>query len=143
MTLTLIFSSMSTLVLAGDALESMSDGFKSILNDEGKFVMNSIKPSSDMDLDVIFYGNEEFRTEYSQFFFDYFSDDYTTCTITYTPDPESNETEERVVVEIVYEYDENIKTDVDEIIKKLPEKANGDTYYFFGRGFGGCELVAK
>ena len=128
-TAALTVSSMSMLVSASDTQESMSEGFKAILNDEGKFVMNSIKPSSDMELDVIFYGNEAFREDYSEFFFDYFSEDFTSCTITYSPDSESSEIEEHVV-DIVYEYDADIKAEVDTIIESLPETASGDTYYF-------------
>lgn len=129
MTAALTVSSMSMLVSASDTQESMSEGFKAILNEEGKFVMNSIKPSSDMELDVIFYGNEAFREEYSEFFFDYFSEDFTSCTITYSPDSESSEIEEHVV-DIVYEYDADIKAEVDTIIESLPETASGDPYYF-------------
>lgn len=54
-----------------------------------------------MDLDVIFYGNEEFRADYSEFFFDYFNDDFTSCTITYSPDSAPSEIEEHKDVAMV------------------------------------------
>ena len=90
---------------------------------DGKIVFKSVKPKTNDEL-VLFFENL-FYTPTSEpgFYVDYNScnDDYTKCTFL-EGENDSIQTE----LEIVYEYDENIKNIVDNLVSKLP--ANKDTY---------------
>lgn len=98
---------------------TMSDEFKSYLNEEGKFVVNSIKPTND----------EEFWSIFETLYYDVDEDkmlvaaenpnsDYTSATIKFNP---YTDEEESYTLSLVYEYDEDIKKIVDGYIKEIPE----------------------
>ena len=109
--------------------EAMSDEFKAYLNEDGKFVMNSIKPSS-LDEAYWYFNETEYMWDnYPDLRFDNFSDDYSSCTIYYKWDWSQDKAQEEHVVEIVYNYDESVKAMVDDIVRSLP-KGEEFGYYF-------------
>lgn len=108
--------------------EAMSDEFKAILNEDGKFVMNSIKPSSLEEAYWYFNETEYMWENYEGFTFEDFSEDFTSCTI-YKWDLEQRELLEEHTVDIVYNYDQSVKTMVDSIVSKLPKGEERGYYY--------------
>ena len=109
--------------------EVMSDEFKAYLNEDGKFVMNSIKPSS-LDEAYWYFNETEYMWDnYPDLRFDDFSDDYSSCTIYYKWDWSQEKAQEEHVVEIVYNYEESVKAMVDSIVSSLP-KGEEFGYYF-------------
>lgn len=120
-----LFSLLVTLLLTSSVnAEAMSAEFKSYLNEEGKFVVNSIKPTNE----------EEFWSIFETLYFDANegkfliiaenpNSDYTSATVKYHP---YTDKEESHTVSLVYKYDADIKTIVDEYMKKIPE----DKEYF-------------
>ncbi|MBQ2980549.1 MAG: hypothetical protein IJD58_00315 [Lachnospiraceae bacterium] len=110
--------------------EIMSDEFKAILNENGKFVMNTVKPSS-MDEAYWFFNETEFMCDnYPDLRFDNFSDDFESCTIYYKWNWDTNSAQEEHKVDIVYNYDKSVKTMVDGIVKNLPKGDEEFGYYF-------------
>ncbi len=110
--------------------ETMSDGFKAILNENGEFEMHSVVPESENEVMSFFWDNEKMWDEYPDYDFSEFSEDYKSCVIT------NMESEESHKVNIKYIYDEETITVVDEIIKKIPkgdyneEDDSYDSYLF-------------
>ena len=97
------------------ANETMSDDFKKILNEDGKFEMYSIVPESENDVIQLFWENEELCDKYPDLWFDEFSEDFKSCVIT------DYALEESHTVEIQYIYDEDMIDVVAGIIEKVPE----------------------
>ena len=58
------------------ASETMSDEFKEILNEDGKFEMYSIVPESEEDVIQLFWENEDMYEKYPDLWFDEFSEDF-------------------------------------------------------------------
>ena len=104
--------------------ESMSEEFKSILNENGEFEMYSVVPKSEDDIMSFFWDSEKMRDEYPKYDFSEFSEDFKSCVIT------DMFTEESHRVDIKYIYDEAVIPIVDDIIKSLPEGEDGRGYYF-------------
>ena len=110
--------------------ETMSAEFKAILNEDGKFVMNTVKPSS-MDEAYWFFNETEYMWDnYPDLRFDNFSDDFESCTIYYKWNWDTDSAQEEHKVDIVYNYDESVKTMVDGIVKNLPKGDEEFGYYF-------------
>ncbi len=112
------------------ANEAMSDEFKAILNDNGKFVMNSVVPKSENDIIKLFLENEDMWEKYQKNGFEFydFAEDYKSCTIGYNYNFDLGEYEEEHIVDIEYIYDENVKKIVDDIIKILPKGEYSDEW---------------
>lgn len=120
-----LFSLLVMLLLSPSVnAETMSTEFKSYLNEEGKFVVNSIKPTNEEEFwsifETLYYDADE-----GQFLIiaENPNSDYTSATVKYHP---YTDKEESHTVSLVYKYDKDIKTIVDEYIKKIPE----DKEYF-------------
>jgi len=101
--------------------KNMSEDFKKKLNKDGKFVINSVKPTSEEQwgstFEVLFMGNNQGT------YADYVAEDFSSCELTLR---DSNGIPETHKVEIVYNYDEAIKKEADQIMKNFPE----DREYF-------------
>ncbi len=108
----------------------MSDEFKKILNAAGKFDMYSTVPTSEDECMLYFNENEKFWDKYPDYRFDNFSDDYSSCDICYKYDSELSIYDEVHRVDIVYHYDESVKTLVDKIVAGLPEGEDGYGYFY-------------
>ena len=98
------------------------DVFAKILTD-GKLVVNGIKPTNIDEAWVIVGENtiDKFEGDYYLDWSKSFNEDYTECTIYYG---RHEDTDKSKKVEIVYNYDKDVKKVVDTIIKKLPEGQN-------------------
>lgn len=94
----------------------MSDTFKRILTD-GKLVINSVEPTSADDANFLI--GEYVSTTYEGFWADVntCNDDFTSCDITYDYMGENEETH---TVSIVYNYDKNVKTLINNYTNKFP-----------------------
>ncbi|MGN0329526.1 MAG: hypothetical protein ACI4D4_11185 [Lachnospira sp.] len=111
-------------------VENMSEEFKSILNKDGKFVMNAVKPESEDEAYWLFNETEYMNETYPDFSFDSFSNDYQTCEISYKYDYTTQTVQEKHVVEIIYNYDKTVKSMVDGMVSKFPAGEEFDGYYF-------------
>ena len=109
---------------------AMSEEFKSILNEDGKFVMKSVVPASEDEAYWFFNEMEHMWDKYPDFRFDLFSEDFKSCTIYYKYDWATDTSQESHVVDIVYEYDSDIKTMVDGMISEFPDGGEEGGYYF-------------
>lgn len=109
--LVMVLSYAPGLVFAED---SMSEEFKLILNEDGKFEMYSVVPESEDDVLNFFMESEKMWDEYPDLSFDEFSEDYMSCVITNWEIDESHR------VDIEYIYNKDTIAVVDEIIKKIP-----------------------
>lgn len=118
-----LFSLLVMLLLtSGVKAETMSDSFKSYLNEKGEFVVNSIKPTNDEEFWSIFETLYfDAKNENLLLYAELLNADYTSATITYLP---GTEKEEVHTVKLVYEYDADIKAMVDGYIKEIPEDKN-------------------
>lgn len=61
----------------------MSDEFKAILNEDGKFEADFVKPENEEDAMLFFMENEMMWEKYEGFQWSNFNDDYTICDISY------------------------------------------------------------
>lgn len=101
----------------------------SILNDEGQFVMYSVKPANEMQAMLYFQENMTFWEKYPNYRFENFNEDFTTCDISYI-NMDTGEYEETLRVNIKYVYDPNVAVVVDKIISTLPEGDGEYPYYY-------------
>lgn len=101
--------------------EEMSEGFGENLNKDGKLELKTIRPRTD-DEAMIILGDYLYATT-EEIFIDYetCNDDYTRCTLSYNPGwtLDQSETHE---VDIIYNYDENIKRIIDGYSSRIPEE---------------------
>lgn len=97
--------------------KQMSDDFKNVLTD-GKFVINSVKPTTEdewwMLFEVLYMSLQE-----DAWFHSYDEEDLSAMDLTIIDSKGYPETHR---VEVVFNYDENIKKIADELIKKIPER---------------------
>lgn len=120
LTLFLAFLMFATIILSSNVFATSEDVFDKILTD-GKLVVHSVKPTSkEMAYTVV----EEYTlyNKYPDYYIDWntsFNEDFTKCTIYYGNYEQGNPSKE---VEISYVYDEDVKTVVDSLIKKLDGK---------------------
>ncbi|MBQ3545792.1 MAG: hypothetical protein IJA34_12560 [Lachnospiraceae bacterium] len=101
-------------VFATDA--AMSEEFKSILNSNGELVFNYVQPST---IDDVYMISEDFSVSNSDFWMDCesFNDDFSECEIymNYGQDDE-----EKHMVKVVYNYDEEVKKTADKFVAGFP-----------------------
>ena len=107
------------IVLAED---TMSEEFKKLLNEDGKLVFKSIKPSDEYEWIGLF------EPVYAPMIqgginAEQFNEDFTSCVVNLDKINEDGSVtiKESHRVEILYNYDENIKKVADELAKKLPK----------------------
>lgn len=79
--LILVVSMMPMTALAAKTGTGMSEEFKAILNEDGKFVMKSVIPTSEDEAYWLFCEMEHMWEQYPDFRFDLFSEDFKSCTI--------------------------------------------------------------
>lgn len=109
---------------------TMSDEFKAILNKDGKFVMNSVVPKDEWDAIEFFCESEAMYEKYEGFYWSNFSDDFTECDISYNYNDELYMYEETHRVEIVYNYDEDVEAEMNDIMNNLPEPEESSIYFY-------------
>lgn len=102
------------------AQETMSAEFKKLLNEDGKLVFNSIKPSKD---DFGFYFEILFMYNFDGVMYGNVADDVSSCDFTINYGKSNEETHK---VEIVYNYDENVQKTINDVLSKIPK----DKKYF-------------
>ncbi len=108
---------------------SSSDKVGAILNDEGQFVMYSIKPANEEQAMLYFQENMTFWEKYPNYRFENFNEDFTSCDISYI-NTDTWEYEETLRVDIKYVYDQNVADMVENIIADLPEGDEEFPYYY-------------
>lgn len=94
----------------------ISPEFQKILNEDGKFVVNSVQPKNEFEAGTILFEYSLIDKGFTDFdinVFDGCNETYTSCEITYKG-------EETHVVEIVYNYDRAVKSMIDEYISRIP-----------------------
>ena len=128
--LILVVSMMPMTALAAGTGTTMSEEFKAILNEDGKFVMKSVIPTSEEEAYWFFCEMEHMWEQYPDFRFDLFSEDFKSCTIYYKYDWSTGIAQESHVVDIVYEYDSDIKTMIDDMVSEFPDGGEEGGYYF-------------
>lgn len=121
-TLFLVLLMFATIILSSNVFAANEDVFDKILTD-GKFVVHSVKPTSKETAFSIVYEYTMYD-KYPDYYITWnnsFNEDFTKCTIYYgnSGNPEKDLSKE---VEISYVYDEDVKTVVDDLIKKLDGK---------------------
>lgn len=96
----------------------MSDEFRSLLNEDGALVVNSIAPTSFDEAGLLIGDYALYEGTEGKFgvYPDACNDDYTVCKVEYYETGESHD------VKIVYNYDRNIKKMVDEYVQKIGNK---------------------
>ncbi len=98
------------------AAETMSAEFKQLLNEDGKLVLNSVKPDSKDDLDYILLHELYYEKGYS---YDRISDDLSSTDLTIYTESGNEETH---TVGIVYHYDESVKEQLKGLAESLPKE---------------------
>lgn len=114
----LIITSMILMQTKVSAAE-MSDEFKSYLNSDGKLVLNAAPPKDDFELDLIMEQSFENYDENGNWLGYGWESQSDLKSVKFkinehTSNPESH------IVEVVYNYDEEIKTMVDGYLSKIP-----------------------
>ena len=118
--------------------EQFSKDFKSILNDKNQLVLKRYKPSAEEGLDILFdamgmqYSDNEEEPQFCFYRTTYNAKEETVyCSLL---DKDTGEVLETHKVNLVFEYDKSMKSEVDKLIAKLPkgEDMGGwyDIYYF-------------
>lgn len=100
--------------------DQMSDEFKTVLNEEGKLVINAIKPNTEKEAMLILGDYLYETTEKIHIDPETCNSDYTTCELKYNPGWQ-NEIPEKHQVDIIYNYNEDIKTFIEGYSSKIPE----------------------
>lgn len=102
--------------------KTISENFKNHLNKNGKFVINSIKPTDRFEwmglYEILFY-NKGITAD-----IEYLAEDFSSCEITIIDDKGYPETHK---VEFEYNYDEKVKEFADTITNQIP---TGEEYLF-------------
>lgn len=101
--------------------KEMSEGFRAMLNEEGKLEVKTIRPTTD-DEAMLMLGEYLYETTQKIFIaYETCNDDYSRCTLSYNPGwtLDQSETHE---VDIIYNYDENIKRIIDGYSSRIPEE---------------------
>ena len=118
--------------------EQFSEDFKSILNDKNQLVLKRYKPTTEEDVYLLFDALEmEYYEKFEKLWFDFYVSTYNLnegtvyCSIV---DKETGAVLETHKLELVFEYDKTMKTEIDKLIAKLPkgEDMGGwfEPYYF-------------
>lgn len=90
----------------------MSDEYKKLLNEDGKLVIDSIKPSNEDEFISVF----ELLVLKDGMSYSNIANDFSSCDLTF-----NNETH---TVEIAYNYDKNIKSKLNGLVKNFPSDIN-------------------
>ena len=106
------------IVLAED---TMSEEFKKLLNEDGKLVFNSIKPKNEYEWIGLFEPVYYPMVSTGIINAEQFNEDLTSCVINLGVQNQDQIITESHRVEIVYNYNKNIKKVADELAKKLPK----------------------
>lgn len=99
--------------------EEMSDEFKAILNEEGQYVVNTIVPTTEFEKGMYLFEYVLLMTDETVWVDDFTYDEETsTCDVTLV----GEFVDETHNVEIVFNYDENVKNDIDALVTTFPEE---------------------
>ena len=112
-----------------------SDEFKTILNENGEVVINQYEPKPEEYTDIMFEALSEkygYMEEGLSFKFYQESHDRVNSTVCASLlDPETNKVLESHIVKIVYNYDKDIKDEIDKMVAEFPEPEEGAMSYDF------------
>lgn len=101
------------------AEEEMSEEFKAILNEKGQYVINTVVPTTDFEVSMYLLEYVLLMSDETVWIEDVTYDpEDSTCVVTLSTD----EIFERHIVEIVFNYDENVKADLDALVETLPDE---------------------
>ena len=90
----------------------MSDEYKKLLNEDGKLVIDSIKPSNEDEFISVF----ELLVLKDGMSYSNIANNFSSCDLTF-----NNETH---TVEIAYNYNKNIKSKLNGLVKNFPSNVN-------------------
>ena len=101
------------------AEEEMSDEFKAILNDKGQYVINTVVPTTDFEVSMYLFEYVLLMSDETVWIEDVTYDpEDSTCVVELS----TEEIFERHIVEIVFNYDEDVKADLDALVESLPDE---------------------
>jgi len=114
----LVIIALGILFLGGTTVNATTT-FESYLDEEGRFVVNAIKPTSMKELwnifEILYMPSEGEPT----LMLEDANDDFSSAKITYHPYQDDEKTYD---VSLVYKYDANIKTMIDTYMEKIPDE---------------------